>query len=152
MNELKKARRFGKGLKPELYHQIAVLTLPTYQAVLEKAQLVKTFHRKSIEHARGFSSFKRFMSMPIQPDKRQRTVQILVTTQGVDVRNLSCPYCGKNHCDHPCVMFSCGCYKCNSMQHSVQDCPEPREPQRPMTYDRVYNITTHDAKATPQLI
>lgn len=33
----KKARRFEKGLRPELYHQIVLFALPTYQAVLEKA-------------------------------------------------------------------------------------------------------------------
>lgn len=42
VNELKKARRFEKGLRPKLYHQIIVFALLAYKAVLEKAQLVKT--------------------------------------------------------------------------------------------------------------
>lgn len=37
MNELKKARRSEKRLRPELYHQVAVFTLSTYQAILMKA-------------------------------------------------------------------------------------------------------------------
>lgn len=46
MNEWKKARRLEKGLRPELYHQVAVFALPTYQAILEKTQLVEILYRE----------------------------------------------------------------------------------------------------------
>lgn len=58
MNKLKKVWRFDKGLRPELFHQVVVFALPTYQAVLEKAQLVETLYREHTEYSRGITRRK----------------------------------------------------------------------------------------------
>lgn len=70
MNELKKVKRFEKGLRLELYHQVAVFALPAYQTVLEKTQLVETLYKEQIEYSRGTPSYKRILPLSVLMKKR----------------------------------------------------------------------------------
>ncbi|XP_021911099.1 uncharacterized protein LOC110824920 [Carica papaya] len=59
MNETKKARRFEKGLRSELYHQVAMFALPIYQMVLEKAQLIEALYKEQTDNNKGPFSYRR---------------------------------------------------------------------------------------------
>lgn len=70
MNELKKARRFKKGLRQELFHQVVVFTLPTYQVVLKKTQLVETLYREHTEYSTKRPNHKQLPPSFGQTEKR----------------------------------------------------------------------------------
>ncbi|XP_021898880.1 uncharacterized protein LOC110815391, partial [Carica papaya] len=147
MNETKKARRFEKGLRLELYHQVAMFALPTYQMVLEKAQLIEALYKEQIDNNKRPSSYRRPPPSSGQTEKRQRVVQEAVPSHQMAPSSMMCPRCGKNHGGRPC-MSGQSCYRCGSTQHFVRDCPLLRESGQPLVQGRVFAMIVPEAAAT----
>lgn len=141
-SESKKAMRFEKGLRLELYHQVVVFALPTYQAVLEKTQLVETLHREHVEYNNRLPNHRQLPPLLSRTKKRQRTVRDLTLGHQILLRNTKCTRCSRSHGDRPCPVTSRGCYRCGSNQHLMCDCPMPKEPNRLMVPGRMFTLTT----------
>lgn len=76
MNEMRKARRFERGLRPNIYYKVTLFTLPVYQVVLEKAQLIEALYKEQDESSRASMPNKRPLPMPSQQDRKQKAVQL----------------------------------------------------------------------------
>ena len=70
-------------------------------------------------------------------------------------RPTSCPQCGKNHGDRPCLWRQYTCFKCGEVGHTARHCKEegkPKQDNKPPQQGRVYALSQQEAVKSPNLI
>ncbi|KAJ4702887.1 Cellular nucleic acid-binding protein [Melia azedarach] len=159
--EARKARRFERGLKPELRKLISVLELKTYSAVLQKAQIlakdeVEATASEPKDVGQNSQNKKTWIKPHIKRSdkwkgkKRQRDDK-------TEKRDLPlCETCGRYH-GGTCYRKTGACFKCGKPGHFIQNCPEmknvqggPRKDQRVQA--RVYALTRQEAEDSPSVV
>ncbi|KAJ4717071.1 Retrotransposon protein, putative, Ty3-gypsy subclass [Melia azedarach] len=159
--EARKARRFERGLKPELRKLISVLELKTYSSVLQKAQiLAKDEVEGTASEPKDVGQNSQNKKTWIKPHlkrsdkwkgkKRQRDDK-------TEKRDLPlCETCGRYH-GGTCYRKTGACFKCGKPGHFIQNCPEmknvqggPRKDQRVQA--RVYALTRQEAEDSPTVV
>ncbi|XP_028085782.1 uncharacterized protein LOC114286758 [Camellia sinensis] len=135
--DYKKARKFEGGLDLEIFDRVAVLKLPTYVEVLDRALTVEATiaaKKQTITPTtewrgkRTRFSFKKGRSVL----KRQNIGSSSSSSQS-NGSTPNCPDCEKRH-KGTCYQASGTCFRCGKTSHMVRDCPMRfNEVSRPMT-------------------
>ena len=162
-DDVRRAKKFQRGLRPSIRTRMAALRLKSYSEVVETAKVVEkecedyqrirnqNNKRPKTEGFHGGNEHNKPFKKKTTTEPETKMVQ-----QVIEV----CQKCGKKH-KGVCYRESGACFKCGQMGHRIKDCPsmkselmaKPTEvKQRPKVQGRVFAITEQDAKASKSVV
>ncbi|XP_023871514.2 uncharacterized protein LOC111984125 [Quercus suber] len=158
-DDVRKAKKFQRGLRPSIKTRMAALRLKAYSVVVETAKVVekecedylkiqdqnkkRSKPEESSKENENDKPFKKKTTMELKPNVVQQVME-------------NCSKCGKKH-NGVCYRESGACFKCGKMGHHINDCPalkselmvKPNDVnQRPKIQVRVFAITRQSDEET----
>ncbi|KAL4643006.1 hypothetical protein ACB092_02G061200 [Castanea dentata] len=162
-DDVRKAKKFQRGLRPSIRTRMAALRLKSYSEVVETAKVVEKecedYQRiRSQNNKRPKTEGFHKGNEHNKPFKKKTTAEpeTKMVQQVVEV----CQKCGKKH-KGVCYRESGACFKCGQMGHRIKDCPAMKSElvakptdvkQRPKVQGRVFAITEQDTKASKSVV
>ncbi|CAB4263575.1 unnamed protein product [Prunus armeniaca] len=154
--EERKAKRFERGLRAEIRRAIEILELPTYGAVLRKAQILDKTEKSIVVAETKDNGQNSALKRPWNKDNRKgydngNGVGKKPKVYGIENRDvLVCDTCGKNH-EGTCHKKIGSCFNCGKIGHFIQNSPNTKEDQERTQKDqrvqgRVYDLTMNEAE------
>ncbi|XP_030948929.1 uncharacterized protein LOC115972826 [Quercus lobata] len=158
-DDVRKAKKFQRGLRPSIRTRMAALRLKAYSEVVETAKVVE----RECEDYQRIRDQNKKRSKPEEsqkenenekPFKKKTTIELEPKVVQHVIEN--CSKCGKKH-NGVCYRESGACFKCGKMGHRIKDCPALKtEPmvklndmnQRPKIQGRVFAITGQSDEET----
>ena len=159
VGDVRKAKKFQRGLRPSIRTRMVALQLKAYSEVVETVKVVE----KECEDYQKIRDQNKKRSKPEEsqkenendkPFKKRTTIELEPNVVQQVIEN--CSKCGKKH-NGVCYRESGACFKCGKMGHRVKDCPTLKsEPmvkpndvnQRPKIQGRVFAITGQSDEET----
>ncbi|XP_057780033.1 uncharacterized protein LOC130998636 [Salvia miltiorrhiza] len=133
--DVKKARRFEQGLRPEICGIISALRLPTYREVIDRAQAVSNGLQLEIKDQQYRDSFGKRKWEDFGKGKNAPTNKKWQPTRGSSTGSASskssneksqCPKCNKFHIGE-CWRGKNVCYSCGDPGHMSYNCPKNKK-------------------------
>ena len=161
-DDVRKAKKFQRGLRPSIRTRMAALRLKAYSEVVETAKVVE----KECEDYQRIRDQNKKRSKPEEsqkenendkPFKKKTTIELEPKVVQQVIEN--CSKCGKKH-NGVCYCESGACFKCGQMGYRIKDCPALKnEPmvkpnnvnQLPKIQGRVLSITGQSDEETKSI-
>lgn len=124
-DDVRKAKKFQRGLQPSIRTRMAALLLKAYFEVVEMAKVVE----KECEDYQKIRDQNKKRSKPKEsqkenendrPFKKKTTIELEPKVVQQVIEN--CSKCGKKH-NGVCYRESGACFKCGQMGHHIKYCP-----------------------------
>ncbi|GKV41417.1 hypothetical protein SLEP1_g48955 [Rubroshorea leprosula] len=158
-DEVRKVRKFQRGLKASIRNREVPQMLKTYDEVLATAQIIEQDMEQRMEthDSKGKGKAINTQSFNKKPEQRGKRKIPESNRPSFDF----CKRCGKNHGGKECYWQIGACFKCGKIDHLIKDCPvlkgasqQPKDQdnKKPRVQGRVFAITEQQAQNTPAVI
>ncbi|CAD5168201.1 unnamed protein product, partial [Musa acuminata subsp. malaccensis] len=157
-DEIRKAKKFERGLRPAIRSRISALKLQVYADVVERALIIER-DLEEIQEIRDKKD-KKFISKSKRGNESETSYKRVKMSrfekEKPPPRTHSCAKCGLNHETSQCFRTTGACFACGKLDHQVRDCPlnKKKEPLPPKStaHARVYAITEQDSRASKSVV
>ncbi|RRT55901.1 hypothetical protein B296_00029428 [Ensete ventricosum] len=147
-DEIRKIKRFERGLRPKIRSQILAVKLPSYADVVERALIIER-DLEEIQEIMGKNYKDKFTSISkrvnVYENSNKRNKMSGLEKGKPPQRTQSCVKCGYNHETSKCFQVTRACFACEKLDNKVKDCPLNKKkeplPPRMTAHARVYAIT-----------
>ena len=129
-DESSRARRLEEGLRSDIRNSVASFELQTYEAVLNKALVIK---RGLVESDKATDNWnrKRFAPSGGQSSERAPYKKPHVYDRlGGQEDRVKCSRCGKNHPEKDCRWNTGACFHCRERGYRILECPHNPPPRK----------------------
>ncbi|RRT40979.1 hypothetical protein B296_00040464 [Ensete ventricosum] len=157
-DEIRKSKRFERGLRLAIRSRISVLKLPSYADVVENALIIER-DLEEIQEIRGKNK-DQFITKSKQEneyeDSNKRVKISRFRKEKSPRRTHSYAKYGFNHETRQYYWVTRDCFAYGKLDHKIKDCPlkkkeEPRPP-RLIAQARVYAISEQDSQASKLVV
>ncbi|GKV49055.1 hypothetical protein SLEP1_g55827 [Rubroshorea leprosula] len=157
---LKKARKFQRGLKASIRNKVVPQMLKTYDEVLAMAQIIEQdMEEQKMETHDSKGKGKVINNQPFNKKLGQRGKRKIPESNRPSFD--FCKRCGKNHGGKECYWQIGACFKCGKTGYLIKDCSvlkgashqlKDQDNKKPKVQGRVFSITEQQAQNTPTVI
>ncbi|GKV43664.1 hypothetical protein SLEP1_g50928 [Rubroshorea leprosula] len=159
-DEVRKVRKFQRGLKASIRNKVVPQMLKTYDEVLPTAQIIEQDmeeQRMETHDSKGKGKAINTQLFNKKPEQRGKRKILESNRPSFDF----CKRCGKNHGGKECYWQIGACFKCGKTDHLIKDCsvlkgasqqPKDQDNKKPRVQGRVFSITEQQAQNTPTVI
>ncbi|GKV36288.1 hypothetical protein SLEP1_g44436 [Rubroshorea leprosula] len=159
-DEVRKVRKFQRGLKASIKNKVVPQMLKTYDEVLATTQIIEQdMEEQRMETHDSKGKGKAINTQPFNKKPKQRGKRKIPESNRPSFDFYK--RCGKIHGGKECYWQTGACFKCGKTDHLIKDCPvlkgasqqsKDQDNKKPRVQGRVFAITKQEAQNTPTVI